>query len=348
MSQDPRTQVIKDGRRLRRRGDQVRTPTFTVVEGPSIGVLYVLDASRRAHRIGRSEDADLRINTASVSRCHAIAVVASRDNDSGVRIDDNNSTNGIKVNGRRVESQWLDNGDKVRLGDSLLRFQWMSDEEIQFASGLSTKIAAAARDPLTGLLSRAFVTDRLPSVLQAAEQRARPLSCIMLDLDRFKNINDTHGHLVGDIVIRRAARAVSATLRGSDYPVRYGGEEFLLVLTDTSIDQALEAAHRTRAAIAAIDLEDVVPGLVITASQGVALRVVGETVDTWIARADMALYTAKDQGRDRVELAVPAEFDPPPPERAAESTLGAPSLYDQDLDSPDTLDPTDQGPDRQN
>ncbi len=336
MSEDPHTQVIKEGRRQRRRGDQVRTPTFTVVEGPSIGVLYVLDSSRRAHRIGRAEDADLRINTASVSRCHAIVVVASRGGEQAVRIDDNKSTNGIKVNGRRVESLWLDSGDKVRLGDSLLRFQWMTDEEIRFASGLSTRLAAAARDPLTGLLSRAFVTDRLPGVVHVAEQRGQPLSCVMLDLDHFKNINDTHGHLVGDVVIRRAARAVADTLRGSDFSVRYGGEEFLLVLVDAAIEPAVDAAQRTRAAIAAIDLEDVVPGLTVTASQGVALRAAGEPVDDWIARADAALYTAKHLGRDQVQLAVPAE-DSRPPEVAGESTQSAPVLEEDDVGPPTTL-----------
>ena len=346
MSEDPRTQVIRDSRRSRRRGDQVRTPTFTVVEGQSIGVLYVLDTSRRGHRIGRSEDADVRINNASVSRCHAVAVVASRGGDRAVRIDDNKSTNGIKVNGRRVESLWLDNGDKVRLGDTLLRFQWMSDEEIRFASGLSTRLAAAARDPLTSLLSRAFVTDRLPGVVHTAEQRGQPLTCVMLDLDHFKNINDSHGHLVGDVVIRRAARAVSQTLRGSDFPVRYGGEEFLLVLVDTSLDQALEAAQRTRLAISRIDLEDVVPGLVVTASQGVALWALGEPVDDWIGRADAALYSAKHLGRDQVQVAVPA-LDSVPPERAAESTLSAPAVDEAEPESPTTLEPEESGRDPQ-
>ena len=339
MADDPRTQVIKDGRRLRRRGDRVLTPTFTVVEGPSIGVLYVLDTSRRAHRIGRSEDADVRINTASVSRYHAIAVVASRGDDRGVRIDDNKSTNGVLVNGSEVQSIWLDNGDKVRMGDALLRFQWMSDEEIRYASGLSTRLAAAAKDPLTGLLTRAFVTDRLPGIVHVAEQRRQPLSCILLDLDRFKSINDEHGHLVGDVVIRRAARAVNKTLRGTDFAVRYGGEEFLLVLQDTGTHQATDAATRIRVAIAHIDLDDVVQGVTVTASQGVALRGVGEPVDAWIARADAALYSAKNAGRDQVQVAEDAL--PPLKDRAGESTQSAPVISDPDLDSsPETLDPT--------
>lgn len=341
MTDDPRTQVIK-GQRKRRRGDRVLTPTFTVVEGPSIGVLYVLDTSRRAHRIGRSDDADVRINTASVSRYHAIAVVASRGKDRGVRLDDNKSTNGVTVNGQPVASIWLDNGDKVRMGDVLLRFQWMSDEEIRYASGLSTRLAAAAKDPLTSLLTRAFVTDRLPGIVHVAEQRGRELTCILLDLDHFKAINDDHGHLVGDVVIRRAARAVSKTLRGTDFAVRYGGEEFLLVLQDTGVDEAVEAAARIRMAIATIDLADVVPGLGVTASQGVALRVLGEPIDDWIGRADAALYVAKRHGRDRVQLAKPGVERPP--DSAGDSTSRSLVLSDDGLefDSPQTLDPEEE------
>ena len=338
MPDEPRTQVIKEGRRLRRRGDRVLTATFTQVEGPSIGILYVLDASRRAHRIGRSEDADVRLNTPSVSRCHAIAVVASRGDGQGVRLDDNNSTNGVTVNGAPVQSIWIENGDKVRMGDALLRFQWMTDEEIRYASGLSTRLAAAARDPLTGLLTRAFVTDRLPGVLYESEQRAQPLACVLLDLDHFKSINDAHGHLVGDVVIRRAARAIAKTLRGSDFAVRYGGEEFLLVLVDTRLDQAVEAASRVRSAIAAIRLEDVVAGLTVTASQGVALRARGEPASDWIERADAALYTAKNLGRDRVQVA-PAAADAQA-EAGIDSTLRAPVVDDDDPDSSaTTLDP---------
>ncbi|MCO4768552.1 MAG: GGDEF domain-containing protein [Deltaproteobacteria bacterium] len=277
-----------------------------MIEGPGIGVLHVLDSSRRAHRLGRGEKADVQIQAPSVSRYHAIAVVQSDGNQRRVRIDDNGSTNGIKVNGESLKEAWLDSGDKLRLGDVLLRFQWMSDDEIQYASGVSSKLMQAARDPLTGLLTRAFVQDRLPSRLYEAERRRQSVCCILLDLDHFKRINDDHGHLVGDAVIRRASKAISEALRTTDLAVRYGGEEFLVVLMNASLTEAAETAGRLRITIRGIDFADLVPQLCVTASQGIALRGRNEGVDDWIERADSALYTAKSGGRDRVHIASPS------------------------------------------
>jgi two-component system cell cycle response regulator len=299
---EPSTQVL-DSRRLRRRGDRILTPTFTMIEGPGIGVLHVLDTSRRAHRMGRGDSADIQIQAPSVSRFHAVAILATNEGEREVRIEDNGSTNGIQVNGAPVREAWLASGDKVRLGDVLLRFQWMTEDEIQYASGVSSRILNAAKDPLTGLLTRAFVQDRLPSRLHEAERRGQSVCCSMLDLDHFKRINDLHGHLVGDAVILRASAAIAGSMRASDIAVRYGGEEFLVILQDTGMSEAVEAAQRFRQAIASIDFADLVPRLVVTASQGLALRARGETVESWIERADRALYAAKGEGRDRVRIA---------------------------------------------
>jgi len=303
MSHDePSTQIL-DSRRLRRRGDRTLTPTFTRIEGPGIGVLHVLDSSRHAHRMGRGDTADIQVPAPSVSRFHALAVVVTRDGEAEVRVEDNGSTNGIKVNGASVQEAWLLSGDKLRLGDVLLRFQWMTDDEIQYASGLSSRLINAAKDPLTGLLTRAFVQDRLPSRLHEAERRGQAVCCALIDLDRFKQINDEHGHLVGDAVIRRSASAILSTLRETDIGVRYGGEEFLVVFQDTHLDKAVDFAWGIRRAIAETDLSDLVPGLAVTASQGLAARMQGETAEMWIERADKALYEAKVAGRDRVRIA---------------------------------------------
>jgi len=334
---EPSTQIL-DGRRLRRRGDRVLTPTFTVLEGGAIGALHVLDPGRRAHRIGRAEDADVHIPAASVSRYHAVAVLATHEGEHDVRIDDNGSTNGIKVNGEPTRSAWLVSGDKVRLGDVLLRYQWMTDDEIQYASGLSSKLLQAARDPLTGLPTRAFVQDRLPGLVNAAEVRRRPIVCALVDLDRFKRINDAHGHLVGDAVIRRAARVMGRTLRGSDVAVRYGGEEFLVVFPDTELEDAVEASRRLGDALRTLDLADVVPGLTVTASQGVALRAAGEGIDAWIERADAALYLAKGQGRDRVEI---ADTPPAGPGQADTATQWATAESESESGAAATIDATD-------
>ncbi len=328
MSHDePSTQVL-DARRLRRRGDFSLTPTFTMIEGPGIGVLHVLDPSRRAHRLGRAEEADIQIQDPSVSRYHAVAIVSRHDGDRAVRIEDNGSTNGTKVNGETLKEAWLANGDKLRLGDILLRFQWMTDNEIQYASGVSSKLKQAAKDPLTGFHTRAFVEDRLPSLIYEAERRQHDVCCILLDLDHFKRINDRYGHLVGDAVIRRTSRATLDSLRTTDYGVRYGGEEFLVVLMDAGLSDALEAAHRLREAISGVDFSDLASGLTVTVSQGIAQRSRKEPLDAWIDRADEALYRAKKQGRDRVVLAESAQTSNTA-ERDALLTARHPTLDDE-------------------
>jgi len=327
-SDEPSTQVL-DGRRLRRRGDRVLTPTFTMIEGPGIGVLHVLDASRRAHRLGRGDEADVQIQAPSVSRYHATAIVSTRDDGRAVRIEDNGSTNGVKVNGSSVPSAWLDNGDKVRLGDVLLRFQWMTDDEIQYASGLSSKLLEAARDPLTGLLTRSFLEDRLPSRLREAELRSQHVCGLLMDLDHFKRINDEHGHIVGDSVIRRTARVILDSLRDSDIGIRYGGEEFLVIFFGAGLSEGVDAAGRLRDAVRGLPLDDLVEGLSVTVSQGLAQRTRNETVTGWINRADQALYEAKRGGRDRLRLAeVPDVFvdGDEPGDGSTESAVAPPAV----------------------
>jgi diguanylate cyclase (GGDEF)-like protein len=247
----------------------------------------------------------VRIVDPSVSRIHAICVVSSRGEHLGVRINDNQSTNGVLVNAKTVEECSLISGDKVRLGDVLLRFEWMAEEEIRYHSDLSTQIRKAERDHLTGLLSRDFLESRLPRLLDEADRRAQAVSVLMLDLDHFKKVNDIYGHLVGDAVVQRVGRVLRASLRESDFAIRYGGEELLVIMPGTNLDEAGRVAGRIREAVAALDLSDLAEGLRVTVSSGLALRVQGEDVTAWIARADGALYEAKEQGRDRVGVAAP-------------------------------------------
>jgi len=155
----------------------------------------------------------------------------------------------------------------------------------------------AAIDPLTGVFNRRGLDLVLP------EQDERLSSVAMCDLDRFKHVNDVYGHAAGDELLRRVAHQLASVVRAADGVVRWGGEEFLLVLP--GVDKAL-AQHIVERAREAIEEDAVVVGgnvLRITISVGVAERHPGETRDRLIARADEALYTAKNSGRNRVELA---------------------------------------------
>ena len=161
-------------------------------------------------------------------------------------------------------------------------------------------------DPLTGVNNRRFFDQRLLEEVARAQRHAMPLACLLLDIDRFKNINDTYGHQVGDQVLIEAASLMRAQLRGSDLLARYGGEEFMALLTHTDGGAALEIAERIRTAMAAHEF--LIPeqgNLRVTLSIGVALLEapgtdIQEEATRLVACADQALYAAKNSGRNRV------------------------------------------------
>jgi diguanylate cyclase (GGDEF)-like protein len=162
----------------------------------------------------------------------------------------------------------------------------------------------STHDGLTGMLNRGAVLDMLQERLQSGPHPARPLVVIMADVDLFKTINDNHGHLAGDAVLRALASAMASCLRGDDTVGRYGGEEFLLLLDETDAAGALQVAERIRLAIAALAVNYGGQTLQVTLSQGVALWMPGEeTLDQLLQRADAALYQAKRQGRNCACLA---------------------------------------------
>jgi len=300
-SDDPHTVVLSEAGR--RSTEEKLTPTLTVLEGPEVGAFFSLGEGEGSYTLGRAEDADLQIAAASVSRHHVQLEVGRKAGRPAINVRDNGSTNGILVNGQMVEEMWLVSGDKIRAGDVLLRFEWMSSAEVRYHRDVSNKLHAGARDHLTGLLNRAFLEQRLGPVLDEVDRREQSACCLMLDLDHFKAVNDNYGHPAGDQVLRRVSAVVQEGLRRTDYAVRYGGEEILLLMPDLALDWGFEVAERIRCRIGKIDFSDVAEGLTVTASIGVALREAGEGADSWIARADEALYRAKAGGRDRTLVA---------------------------------------------
>jgi diguanylate cyclase (GGDEF)-like protein len=154
----------------------------------------------------------------------------------------------------------------------------------------------ASLDPLTGLLNRGAMEELLAEALKVAPDKRLPYSLLLLDIDHFKLVNDRHGHLVGDSVLRAVAQAVLQTIRQGDVAVRYGGEEILIYLPATTLAEATEVAHRIRVAVAEAPL--VLP---VTVSVGVAAgEPTRDRPEQTFDRADQALYRAKQAGRDRV------------------------------------------------
>lgn len=176
---------------------------------------------------------------------------------------------------------------------------------------------AAAHDSLTGLLNRRALLERATTLADSRRRRERPLGLVLVDVDHFKRVNDLHGHAAGDEVLRAVAASLREGLRDDDLIARWGGEEFLLLLPATTLEQAQAIAERQRRAVAALAVTlapDAAP-LQVTASFGVSAVDDGDAgFDRALERADQALYRAKAEGRDGVQVA-------PPPTRPSPLTL---------------------------
>lgn len=158
----------------------------------------------------------------------------------------------------------------------------------------------AFKDQLTGINNRRLFDTIINNEIELSEKSNKPLSMIMLDLDNFKTVNDTYGHSVGDELLRQSAQTVSGIIRNSDIFVRYGGEEFVILMSQTSEDGAVLLAEKIRAALE--ENTSLVAGRQ-TASFGVAVRMKGESFEDWYKRLDKALYEAKRSGRNKVVAA---------------------------------------------
>ena len=170
-------------------------------------------------------------------------------------------------------------------------------------SRLAESVEMAITDPLTGLHNRRYMESHLKTLVDEAVQRAKPLSLLISDIDYFKAVNDTHGHEVGDAVLREFSARIRENIRGIDLACRLGGEEFVIVMPDTDLAKAYQVAERVRLEIARCPFggEGAGKALEVTASVGVAaLESAADTPESLLRRADQALYRAKRDGRNRV------------------------------------------------
>lgn len=275
----------------------VRLPTLRVVSGPDIFRFHALYPDETI-TIGRDASADLRLTDLSVSRKHARI---RRDRQAGLLVEDLGSSNGTAHNGARVirQARALP-GDTIDLGAVTLRVDELDLDEIAHLQRASERLRQANKDALTGLLTRHWMDEDLPVLAERHRITERPLAAVFVDVDRFKRVNDTHGHLVGDEVLRSVARLTALQVRESDVCLRYGGEELLCVLPACDEAGAVAMAERIRAAVASHEWGRYAPGLRVTASFGVAVLQPPEPVRDWLGRADQALYRAKSAGRNRV------------------------------------------------
>ncbi len=243
--------------------------------------------------IGRDPSCSLPIHDDSVSRRHALLEKTA----DGFLVTDLDSTNGTYVNDQRVTSCPLASGDRLRVGNQIFKLLATDHLETQY---YETVYKMMTTDGLTQAYNKRYLLDVLERELARARRTGQPLSVLMLDVDHFKAINDTHGHLAGDEVLQELCRRTSGILRSDELLARYGGEEFAVVLADCSQDQAQQVAERIRQAVCANPFQTDSAPIDVTVSLGLACSQDGLAVSDLLDRADKNLYAAKRAGRNRV------------------------------------------------
>ena len=274
-------------------------PTLRVVAGPDM-LSYITIPEDGEIVIGRDEAADLPLIDGTVSKHHA---KIQHQAGNAMLLIDLDSTNGTAVNGQPVTRTILRPGDHLEIGGVSLRLDMMSTEELGHLRRVVSRLEAANRDTLTGLLARAFIEEGLARLVEKCDRAEVPICCFFVDLDRFKSINDQYSHQVGDEVLVGVSRLLMLGVRENDPAVRYGGDEIVVFLPGSSESKAAEVADRIRRAVAGHDWDRTAPGLRVSLSLGVAERLPGEDIKTWMDRADQAAYESKRKGRNRVSVA---------------------------------------------
>jgi diguanylate cyclase (GGDEF)-like protein len=269
--------------------------SLTVLAGLNAGQVFTLDRDETI--VGRGRDVAVRIDDTGISRKHA----RIRRTEGRYVFEDLGSTNGVFVNGRRVERIDLANGDRVQVGPSLvLRFALIAADEEALARRL---YESSTRDGLTQLYNRKYASERLSAEVAYAARHGTLLAVIMLDIDHFKSVNDSFGHQAGDGVLRVVAAQTQKTIRAEDVLARYGGEEFLVLVRGIEHKNVVILADRMRLAVERLSIPWESRTLKITISLGVASAAECgplPTPDALVALADSRLYRAKAGGRNRV------------------------------------------------
>ena len=262
-------------------------------------VIYGADLGKRiplgsgAIEAGRSSTCGIPIDQESVSRQHARIFWSDR----GYRVRDLGSTNGTFVNDRAVEEQTLVDGDQIKIGRTILKFMTGGNIEASYHEEIYRLMTF---DGLTQIYNKRYFHETLEREVSRSRRYGRALSLVLFDIDLFKQINDTHGHLAGDAVLRELATTVKNKIRRQDVLARVGGEEFAVLGPEVDLVHMREAAEKIRALVEATPFRFEKKALPTTVSLGVSSWQKDDTPELIYKRADDALYVAKQGGRNRV------------------------------------------------
>lgn len=282
--------------------DAARDKAYLIVlAGTNVGEMHRL---RPLTTLGRSPTADIRIVDDGVSRLHCqISAIAKATGASSMQVEDLQSRNGTYCNGERIVKHELIDGDKIQIGrTTILKFTYHDKLEESFQKQMYD---SALRDPLTRAYNKRYFLDRLDSEIRFALRHKTPLSLLMFDLDHFKDVNDSHGHVGGDRALVSFAEHIRASIRNEDVFARYGGEEFSIISRGIPRPDARLFADRLRREVGKLAIPHDGATITFTTSIGVATlpENLVKSPDEMIKCADRALYKAKQTGRDQVVLA---------------------------------------------
>ncbi|HOJ32409.1 MAG TPA: GGDEF domain-containing protein [Candidatus Hydrogenedentes bacterium] len=300
IKQEDTTRLISEEEmeRLRRASPERRRASLIVVTGGEIGREYEVVGDEVV--IGRCDTADIRINSRLVSRRHAAIRRITEKNMERYVVVDLESMNGTLLNNNPVKSAELQEGDKIQIGEVVFKFGYQDAFDAQFHKEIHRLIHY---DRLTGLMTMESFRRVLEDTIHCA-QPGEVFTLAMTDLDGLKRVNDTYGHLAGRMVVEAMGQMIRDTLRSTDIPALYGGDETVILYAKTGLEEACEVAERLRHVIKSRTFQYNEHTFGVTISQGLAQWPThGATPERIIAAADAALYRAKAAGRNCVKTA---------------------------------------------
>jgi len=275
-----------------------RTPSLLMISGPQIGRSFPM-LNDEEFMIGRASNCDLPVEDDLVSRHHCKIVLGAE----AAELIDLASTNGTLLNGRRVDRAELKEGDQIQVGSvAILKFHFQEDIEAKFLGQL---YEAATRDFLTSTYNKKYFIERLQDEFAYTQRHNGELAILVLDIDHFKKVNDTYGHLAGDLAIKKVAHHLLSHTRKDDIVARFGGEEFVILMRDIEREKAKHLGESLRRGVSELKIKFDKHEFQLTISIGVACLSTKEKIEfrsftALIEEADRKLYEAKVSGRNRV------------------------------------------------
>lgn len=290
------TVVTTPSEKILKKSNSELCVSVTVISGPRTGLTFIVKPNSGL-TLGRSPDADIQIIDTGISRKHIYMHYA----DNTVFVEDLESANGTYVNGKQLSGEIeVRNGDQISIGIStVLKFSLSNELDAEYQDHIQQQLS---RDALTNAYNRKAFTQCLNNVYITAKQDLAPVCLLMIDIDHFKTINDTHGHQVGDKILKFVAETLFKSVKSVDYVCRYGGDEFSVICPNTDSLRSLQLAEKIRTNVEGLKFKVNDVRINVTVSIGISNYPENQIqcVSQFIAYADKAMYKAKRNGRNQI------------------------------------------------